>query len=527
MKSRTQNPMIVDMHGAPMKRATSLVSYDAADRNSQELSLFNPNMGSADSDYIQHRNTIVSRTRHLVQNSGWASSAVTRHLDSVIGIGFRPSVKPDYHALGLSKDWARQFAKEVEGRWRMFAEDPYCYIDVQRRKNFTDILRVAYREWLIAGEAIAVGLWLPGKPHGRCATTIQMMDSDLLSNPYDVPDSETMRGGVELDEYGGAIAYHFRQAHPAEFGMHSNFNAWTWERVSRETPWGRRRVIHAYEEHRPNQTRGISKFAPVVERFKMLDKYDKTELQAALLNAVLAAVIESPMDGELMLDAMEDKTLDGYQKLRSEYHDEKRLHLNGTRVSTLFPGEELKLQAPTRPSTAFVEFERACLRNIAAAMGLTYEQMTADWSQVNYSSARAAMMEIWKTLGSDRTIFANQFATHIFLLWLEEEINAGKIVLPEGAPSFYEAPGAYAKIKWLGTGRGYVDPEKEAKAANMRINTRISTLEDECAEQGKDHEEVLEQMAEELELMKKLGLPFPDWAAAQPTVNQYAGAEVE
>lgn len=517
-KSMSLISPILDASGAPMTRAMAHdISYEAADRHSQELSLFNPSLGSADSDYIQHRDTIVARTRHLIQNSGWASSALTRHLDNVIGIGFRPSVKPDYRLLGLSKDWARAFGKHVEARWRLYAEDPHRYIDAERRKNFTEILRVAYREWLSTGEAIALALWLPGKPFGRCATTIQMMDSDLLCNPNNMPDSEYMRGGVELNDYRAPIAYHFRQAHPSDYYMNS-FSAWTWTRVPRETAWGRRRVIHAYEEKRVNQTRGITRFAPVIERFKMLDKYDKTELQAALLNAILAAVIESPMDGELLLDAMEDKaTINEYQAMRSQYHENKNFRLNGMRVSHLFPGEEFKMQQAVRPNTAFVEFERACLRNIAAGTGLTYEQLTQDLSQVNYSSIRAGIMEIWKSFLSDRTLFADQFATHIFLLWMEEEINSGKIEIPEGAPSFYEAPGAYAGLKWIGTGRGYVDPEKEAKSANMRINTATSTLEDECAEQGKDYEEVLEQRADEIKIMKDLGLPLPDWASVDPS----------
>jgi len=514
MKTPPAHSPILDASGRPMVRA---MAYEAGSRTSQELGLFNPSLGSADRDYLPSRNTIVARTRHLVQNSGWASSAVTRHLDSVIGIGFRPSVKPDYLALGLDKEWARTWARKVEARWRVYAEDPLRYMDAARRKNFTEILRTAYREWLVSGEAVALSLWKTGKPGKRCATTFQLIDSDQLSNPYGEPDSDTLRGGVEVSELGAPTAYHFRDAHPGDFTI-ASAKSWTWTRVPRETPWGRLRVIHAFEEKRPNQTRGISRFAPVVERFKMLDRYDKSELQAALLNAVLAAAFESPMDSELLFDSISEKSLNEYQTLRSDYHKEKGLTINGVTVPALFPGEKLTFHTAARPNVAFADFERACLRNISAALGITYEQLTSDWSQVNYSSARAAIMEVWKTLFADRTLFADQFATPIMLLWLEEEINAGNIEIPDGAPNFYEMPGAYLGVKWIGTGRGYVDPEKEAKGANMRINTGISTLEDECAEQGKDYQEVLEQRAAEIAYMKELGLPLPDWASAQPTI---------
>jgi lambda family phage portal protein len=504
-------------------RARASASYDAASYTSQELASFRPPLGSADGAYLPNRDTIVSRTRHLTQNSAWASSALTRQLDSVIGVGFRPSLKPDYVALGWTPAQARKFASQVKSRWNLFANDPGCWIDAQRRKNFTGLMRLAYREYVMGGEAIALALWNDNKPNGRPATTIQVVDSDLMSNPGSAPDTESLRGGVELDDYGAATAYHFRNAHPGD-GFLSGAKSFTWTRVPRETEWGRRRVIHAYEEQRPNQTRGISRFTAILARFKMLDKYEQTELQAALLNAILAAYIKSPMDHELLLESMDDSKLSDYQKLRGEFRDENGIQLNGVKLPSLFPGEEIGFIDAKRPNSSFSDFERSFLRSFAAATGITYEQLSQDWSQVNYSSARAALMEIWKTLNADRTIFADQFATPIFALWFEEMMDAGAFDLPPGSPVFEDMPAAYLSLKWIGMGRGYVDPEKEAKAANMRINTRISTLEEECAEQGKDFEEVLEQQAAEIELMNELGLPLPDWATAQPTYqNQFTG----
>lgn len=502
----------------------STESFDAGSYRSQEMASFRPPFASADAEYNPSRDTIVSRTRHLVNNSGWASSAISRQLDNVIGIGFRPSLKPDYVALGWTQQQALDFAAQVKSRWNLTANDPNNPLDVQRRKNFTDIIRLGYREYIKTGESVALGLWFPNKPFGRCATTIQVMDTDLLCNPHDLADNESIRGGVEMDEYGAPVAYHFRNAHQSDY-MTAGADVFNWTRVEAHTKWGRKRVIHAYEEQRPNQTRGMSRFTPILERFKMLDRYDKTELQAAVLNSIFAAYIESPMDHELLMDSLEDDSLSRYQTERSEFRQENTLQLNGVRLPSLYPGEKIGSLDPKRSNATFADFERAFLRSIAAALGLTYEQVSQDWSQVNYSSARAALMEIWKTLNADRTIFANQFATPIFALWLEEELEAGKITVPPGSPSFYEMPAAYLSLKWIGMGRGYVDPEKEAKAANMRINTRISTLEDECAEQGKDWEEVLEQQSAEIQMMKQLGLPLPDWATAQPTYNNQPSSE--
>ena len=70
-------------------------------------------------------------------------------------------------------------------------------------------------------------------------------------------------------------------------------------------------------------------------------------------------------------------------------------------------------------------------------------------------------------------------------------MNAGEI----DAPDFYENKRAYSRSRWIGPGRGWVDPVKEAQAARLRREGRLSSLEQECAEQGQDWEDILEQVA--------------------------------
>jgi capsid protein len=78
------------------------------------------------------------------------------------------------------------------------------------------------------------------------------------------------------------------------------------------------------------------------------------------------------------------------------------------------------------------------------------------------------------------------------------------------APDFYERRAAWTRCKWIGPGRGWVDPVKEAKAAQLRMQIGLSTLEDECAAQGLDWEEVLEQLAREKAKIMELGLSIND-----------------
>ena len=479
--------------------------YAAADGYSQELSSWFPAIGSADSDYLWDRDTIVARTRDIVRNSGWASGATSRYLDNIIGSGWRLSSKPDYKALGQTPEWAAEWAEDVEGRWRLYAEDPDNWNDAARQDTVNGQLGLAFRHQLVDGEALAGALWDENKPFGRYATTIQIVDPDRLSNPYGRFDDPSLRAGVEINENGAPVAYHIRRAHPCD-SLWRRDN-WSWERVARETAWGRRQIIHAYDKERSGQTRGISKFAPILERLKMVDKYDKTELQAALINAIFAAFIESPFDHDLLEDALDTEKVTRYQQERAEFHNKRQISLQGARIATLYPGEKFNMQSASRPAAQFGEFEKACLRNIASGVGLSYEQLSQDWSSTNYSSARASLLEVGRTFGRSRQRFGDQFATPIFILWLEEAISRGDVTLPAGAPDFYTAKAAYCRVRWIGPGRGWVDPVKEVQAAVMRMEAGISTLEDECAEQGKDWQETMVQQKREMDARARLGLP--------------------
>jgi lambda family phage portal protein len=147
----------------------------------------------------------------------------------------------------------------------------------------------------------------------------------------------------------------------------------------------------------------------------------------------------------------------------------------------------------------------AISRQIGAAVGLPYELALKDFSKTNYSSARAALMEAWRFFTIRRQWLARYWAAPVYELWLEEAVDLGLV----DAPDFYENRAFYSRSKWIGMGRGYIDPTKEAEAAQLRMEISISTLEQECAEQGLDWNEVLEQRRLELARMEELGLPIP------------------
>ena len=473
--------------------------YAAAGSANEAMVNFHPPHRAADGEALAGRDKLVARARDLVRNNGWAAGGVAKEVDSVIGASFRPLSKPDWKALGLGADWAAAFKEEVEARWRAWAEDPRNPADATRVQSVPQMLGLAYRTYLTEGEAFGVVGWKRARP---VHTVLRILDPDLVSNPEGRADEALLRGGVALDADGGARGYWIREAHPR--AQWSGAGAHRWKFLAREKPWGRPVVLHFFDRNRDGQSRGVSRLAPVIEKLKMEDHYSRVELQAAVINAVMAAFIRSPMGPDAIDDMFGEggdaSSILAMQADRAKFYRERGdVTVGGARITALYPNDEIGVIPTARPAAQFGDFEGAVLRNIASGLGLSYEQLAMDWSKTNYSSARAAMIEIWRGWTARRRAFAQGFAQPFFMAWLEEQVVEGHIRLPRAAPDFHANWASYARAKWIGPGKGFVDPVKEAQAAAMRVSLGLATLEDEAAElTGSDWGENREQIAREI-----------------------------
>lgn len=499
--------------------------YDAANWMTQEMGSWLPWIRSPDSEINLFRDRMVARSRDLSRNDGWISGGVNRILDNTVGTNLRLASNPDYRALAIRTGnksfdsvWADEFRRAAEALWRGYANNADRYNDVSRQLTVGQQFRLAMRHKLIDGESLGLIFWMPERVgFGRAdyATALLLVDPDRLSNPYQMIDSRFMRSGVEIDEHGVPIAYHVREAEQNDWYLAVQAN--TWVRVERFDEDGWQRVIHDYDRDRAGQHRGVGVFTPVLQHAKMLARYYGIELQAATVAATFGTYVTSPYDPSQIQDALggsSEEELPMYQSLRAQWAAERPAMLNGARIPTLAPGESIEQVASAHPNANFEMFTHEMQRMIAAALGLSAEQVTQDWSKTNYSSARAALLEAWKTLTRRKDEFCLNFATPFYASWLWEAMDKGELPLPSGAPRYVEQKSAYSRCSWLGVPRGWVDPTKEPAGSILRMDGGLSTLRQECAEQGIDYEETVHQRAAEVRLFKELDLALPDWAGA-------------
>lgn len=487
-------------------RGTS-AAYEGASYTNPDLSGFDPSNVSPQVALSLNHDRLAARVHDMARNDGWAGAAFARQVDSVIGSGWRLTAKPNAISLGISPEAADELAINIEAEWRDYAMDADS-CDVRQISSMGALLALAFRHRVTDGEALAACLWLDRGTSWH--TAVQIIHPDRLSNPFQVMDRTTLRAGVEIGpQYGEPIAYHIRDAHPGDYSV-VNPGIWRWERVLRTLPNGRRQIVHAYEATSADMTRGVPPLAPVIQKLHMLGRYDKAELQAAVINAVLAAVVTSPdqtqVKAALEGDPTQESEMSALQEERLDYYGNKPVNIPGAQINYLYPTDKLEFTRPEHPNTAFEAFYRTGLRNIAAATGVTYEQLSMDWSQTNYSSARGALLEVWKGFTARKDNFASTFMAPIYANWLEEAIDSGRVKLPKGAPDFRTRRQAYCQNRWIGPARGWIDPLKEAEAALARLSSGISTYEKECADQGEWWPEVMAQRARERKEMIRLGL---------------------
>jgi lambda family phage portal protein len=524
--------------------------YDAASYVNDDVALWRPGLLSADSEINPYRDTIVARVRDLVRNDGWGCGAVTRTCDNVVGANLRPIFRPDYRFLKLMTGnkafdavWAHEFGRAADAYYRSFANDPGKWCDIERSLTLPQLFYVAFRHELIDGDSLAVNRYEPsrvGPGRARYGTAVQLIDPDRLSNPNNRFDMRHLRGGVEIDDFGAAVGYHIREAHQNDW--YNGALSLKWAYIPREDDYGRAITVHNFPQDRASQHRGGAGFlTPVLDRLKMLSKYDRTEMQAALINAMFGAFIESPYDPAMVADAMgtsvnlnappggdyqqvmESGSLGSYQDMRSEFHARRRIMLGDSRIPTLFPGEKIGTINATHPNGNFGAFEGAMLRNIAAATGLTEAQITQDYSKANYSSMRAAMLEAHKTFDRRRANFTIGFCHQITTAWLEESMDLDAYPMPVGVsardfPEFYEARHALGFARWIGPARGWVDPVAEKQGAWLGLKMGVGSLEALCAEQGEDLEEILDAQQMEIRMFEDRKMTPPDWSGAPTAV---------
>lgn len=519
-------------------------AFEAADRYDQALALWSPPIRSADADLLPEKELLDARSRDMVRNDAYVQGGANLHKDNIVGSQYLLNSRPATAVLFGKQDdvWEEEFQAEVEEKFDLWAESPDNWVDAARRNTFTEMVRLATGITVFSGEFLASVEFIKddGSPF---KTAIQMIDLDRLSTaPLSYLD-QNVRQGIRMNSRGAPIAYQIRTQHPNDLTWKMGLP--DWKEVPVRKPWGRLQMIHIYEQIRVDQSRGVAEMVTALKEMRMAHKLRDVNLQHHVTQALYAATITSDLPTDAVMAALGQTSnseqvaeglaryANGYLSNIAQYVGEaKGLRVDGVRIPHLYPGTKLDLTSPGKGGPIGTDFEQSILRYIAAAIGVSYEELSKDYSNTSYSSARASMTQTWKFMQSRKKFVADKFASIVYRLWLEEAINNNMIVsFPKSkAPLLYSNNvlnlnfQAISRADWVGASRGQIDELKETQAAVLRINNGLSTAEDELARLGRDWRKVYRQLKREQERREALGLMF---ATNDPAVMALAATPVD
>jgi lambda family phage portal protein len=264
-------------------------------------------------------------------------------------------------------------------------------------------------------------------------------------------------------------------------------------------------VLHVYKPVRIGAVRGEPWFSRALVRLYDYDQYTDAELMRKKVAAMFAAFITEPDPEYPVLPSSGDLGDQNLTIPRMQPPGVSLATLEPGTVQNLRPGEDVRFSTPADVGPNFESFGRSALREIAAAAGLTYEQLSNDLSGVNYSSIRAGLLAFRRKVEAlQHQMIVFSFCDPIWRYWVNTAMTAGIIK----ARDFRKNTPDYYRVKWIAPGWTWVDPEKEVNADKIAVRAGFKSLPQVISERGYDIEEIIAETKAAYDLADKAGIIF-------------------
>lgn len=446
--------------------------------------------GNTESINQLNRQYMRTKARDLERNSDIANAVISAFERNVVGNGFKLQADTGDDELNA----------KIEAAFEQWQKPINC--DITGTQSFVELCTMAVRRMRVDGGMLFLKAYTGNKrfPFQLQARDISDLDSTFVV-PQNIPKGNSIINGVEVNMYGKPTAYYIRQ---------QAVDGWTDiepMRIEAEN------VIPLWMKSHPQQIREITPFAMTIQRVADTEDYLSTIAVKEKTLACLAIFIkrQNPlmggMPGRLGPNTVDDKT--GYTK-RS---------LTPGMIEELMPGDEAQSVIPSGQASNAKEMLSTFNRFIGAGQGLSYEAVSRDMSQVNYSSARQGLLEDRRTYQRIQRFLIDHFLDLVYEAFLDAVVTAGTIKIP----NYWKDRDKYLNHYWTTPGWSWIDPVKEVTANTISLNSNQESLASVCAKNGVDWEATLEQRAKELKRQKELeaeyGISFKEGGTAVADIS--------
>lgn len=437
---------------------------------------------SARTDYIADARELRHRSRALVSNVPYVAQAVNVMVSCAVGTGITPRWVGDETGV-VARNW---------GRWAPHA-------DYDGLLDFYGLQAKAWGTMKVDGEVL---VRLRDRNVGPTVVPLQLqlLEIDWLDvERNEIRGDSEVIAGIEYNARGERAAYWLFDRHPGDVGLRATL------RESKRVPASE--IIHLFNPARPGQQAGISALAPVIATVRDLQVYEDAEQARKNLEARMGAIgewDESLLNGAELPEAAKGTTGPVTLDLGE---------LAGGGIVGLPPG----MRNPTfiQPTAApgYVDYVKHKQKVVASGLGVPYEFMTGDMSEVNFSSSRVRTNQFRRDVERDQwTLLVPIFCARVSGRWLELMSLAGDRV-PSGVYPDWTTP------KWAS-----VNPVQDVAADLSEIKGGMSSISEKIRQRGYDPKLVFAELKEDLEQLNKDGtLPLlAAWLGASNPIELLA-----
>lgn len=427
--------------------------YEAAKRT-RRTENWTRSLGDANAVNGTAISELRTHARDLIRNNGWAQRAEDAIAAHTVGWGIAPKIAP-------------AFAE----KWKAWADTTAC--DADGLLTFAGLQDLVVRTVATAGECLVRRRWRRASDGLPIPLQLQVLEPDFLDTSKDNAGNQGNKiiQGVEFDKLGRRVGYWLFEDHPGSSVVGTS-------PVSRRVPASE--IVHVFKVGRPGQVRGVSWFGTAIVPIKDLDEYEDAELVKQKIAACFAAFV---------------KDVDGLASPLGDPHatEEEIETFEPGMIHYLQPGKDVVMASP--PSVTNEAAPTRALRKIAAGLGIAYEELTGDYSNVNFSSARMGRLAMYGNVRRWQwKMLIPMFCGPVYA-WAIEAARVAGVLPPDDTAGVTE---------WTPPPMPMIEPDKEGLAITRNIRAGIQTLQGAIREQGYDVETHLAEYAEGLALLDKL-----------------------
>lgn len=469
-----------------------------------------------DTDQLPKLDGSRAASRDMYMNTALATAAIRRARTNVAGAGLKFQSRVDHEYLGLTLEEADAWEKNFEREFETWAESKFS--DITGGLNFYENQGLAVVSAFMNGDAFFMLPWQKPYRSGNWPydLRVKLIEADLVRNPIGFESSgyyisdEGHPGGIERNRRGEIIAVHVANHYPTRHPKEGS----KFQRIDIRGKSGRPNIYHLADFDRIGQRRGMPWLASVIGPMKQATRLSEAVLMKALVSSLYTVFIKdmsglgaAPMEGFTPGETVTGGGSygpDGEPAAKNQ-DDAFDYEMGQATIVELDDDKEIQIADPRGTDKEFEPYFNSLVTQIAAAAEIPAEQLLLKFN-TSYSSARAALLEAWKFWRTKRTWLARNFCQPVLDSFLEELILKGRIQ----APGFFDDAvirAAWTRGVWVGAGNGQIDPLKETKASQLKIEANLSTHEDEyMADTGGKWDAAMERRAREKTRLEKLGL---------------------